>query len=106
MLSGKGRSKRREFPFYGEIGAERLPRRPVGRSISRAKNAWLDAPKKLDGGLLFDIKLDPFERSDGAGGRLPVDEGEVVAAARRRAPAGRVHEEPEGLSRRGRPVRA
>jgi arylsulfatase len=69
MLTGKGKSQRHEFFFYGEndFNAMRYDQWKVHFAV---KNAWLDAPKKLDGGLLFDIKVDPFERTDSASGHF------------------------------------
>jgi arylsulfatase A-like enzyme len=55
-------SKRREFFYYGEndLNAMRVDQWKVHTAV---KDEWLDAPRKIDGGLLINIKLDPFERS-------------------------------------------
>jgi len=52
------------------MALKRLPRRPVEDPFRDQERLARSRPKKLDGGLLFDIKLDPFERSDGAGGHF------------------------------------
>jgi hypothetical protein len=69
MLTGQGRSQRREFFFYGEneLNAVRVDHWKVHFTL---KSTWLGAPEKLDGGLLIDIKLDPFERTPETGGHL------------------------------------
>jgi len=62
MLTGKGRSARREFFFFAEteLTAVRVDQWKVHLAI---KDEWLKAPEKLPGGMLIDIKLDPFERT-------------------------------------------
>ena len=69
MLTGKGKSKRREFFYYGEndLNAVRVDQWKLHLSI---KNTWLGSAEKLDGGMLIDIKLDPFERTPETGGHL------------------------------------
>ena len=69
MLTQDGKSQRHEFFYYaeGDLTALRVDQWKVHFAT---KDTWLDAPKKLDGGLVFDIKLDPYERSDSAGGHL------------------------------------
>jgi hypothetical protein len=69
MLCGKGKSARREFFFYAEneLNAVRVDRWKVHFTL---KNSWLGTPEKLDGAMLIDIKLDPFERTPETGGHL------------------------------------
>jgi arylsulfatase len=69
MLTGKGKSKRREFFYYAEtdLNAVRVDQWKVHFTL---KNTWLGAPEKLDGAMLIDIKLDPFERTPETGGHL------------------------------------
>ena len=66
---GKGKSARREFFFYAENDpqAVRVDQYKLHLAI---KNTWLGAAEKLDGGLLVNIKLDPFERTPETGGHL------------------------------------
>lgn len=65
----KGKSQRREFLFYGEnnLNAVRVDLWELHLAL---KNSWLGSGKVLDGGLLIDIKLDPFQRSPETGGHL------------------------------------
>jgi arylsulfatase len=69
MIEGKGPSKRHEFFFYGEtdLNAVRIDQWKVHLAI---KNEWLKAAEKLPGGMLIDIKLDPFELTTGAPGHF------------------------------------
>jgi len=69
MLTGKGPSKRREFFFYGEteLNAIRVDQWKVHLAV---KDRWIDAPAKIPGGLLIDIKLDPFERTPDSPGHF------------------------------------
>lgn len=69
MLTGAGPSKRHEFFFYGdtELMAGRVDQWKLHVAI---KNAWLEAAERLPGGLIVDIKLDPFERSPEAPGHF------------------------------------
>ena len=69
MLTGKGKSKRREFFFYAEneFNAVRVDQWKLHFQL---KNTWLGAAEKLDGGMLVNIKLDPFELTPNAGGHL------------------------------------
>lgn len=62
MLTKNGVSKRHEFFYYAEteLTAFRVDQWKVHTAI---KNEWLKSPEKIDGGLLVNIKLDPFERS-------------------------------------------
>jgi len=69
VITAKGPSHRREFLFYGDtdLNAVRVDQWKVHLAI---KNAWLDAPQKIPGGLLLDIKLDPFELTTTAPGHF------------------------------------
>jgi arylsulfatase A-like enzyme len=69
MLSGKGPSARREFFFFAEteLTAIRVDHWKLHLAI---KDEWLKAAEKLSGGLLVDIKLDPFERTPGSKGHF------------------------------------
>ncbi len=69
MLTGKGKSKRREFFYYGEteLNAVRVDQWKLHFAL---KNTWLGSAEKLDGGLLLNIKLDPFERTPETGGHV------------------------------------
>ncbi len=69
MLTGKGKSVRREFFFYAENEpqAVRVDQYKLHVAI---KNTWFGAAEKLDGGMLVNIKLDPFERTPETGGHL------------------------------------
>lgn len=69
MLTGKGPSRRHEFFFYAEteLNAVRVDQWKIHVAI---KNEWLKAAEKLPGGMLIDIKLDPFERTPDAPGHF------------------------------------
>ncbi len=69
MLTGKGPTKRHEFFFYGEteLDAFRVDQWKVHLAI---KNQWIKQADKIPGGLLIDIKLDPFERTPEAPGHF------------------------------------
>jgi arylsulfatase A-like enzyme len=69
MLFGDGPSKRHEFFYYSEteMTAFRVNQWKAHIAI---KNEWLKAPEKIDGGLLINIKLDPFERSPESAGHF------------------------------------
>jgi arylsulfatase len=62
LLTGQGKSARREFFFFAEteLTALRVDHWKVHLAI---KDEWLKAAEKLPGGMLIDIKLDPFERT-------------------------------------------
>jgi arylsulfatase A-like enzyme len=62
VLTGKGPSKRREFFFYAEsdLNAARVDQWKVHIAL---KNEWLKDAEKVPGGLIIDIKLDPYERT-------------------------------------------
>jgi len=62
MLTGKGKSKRREFFYYAEteLMAVRYDHWKVYFSI---KDEWERAAEVQPAGLLVDIKLDPYERT-------------------------------------------
>lgn len=69
MLTGAGKSARREFFFYGEnnLNAVRVDHWKLHLAL---KDSWLGAREVLDGGMIIDIKLDPFERTPETGGHL------------------------------------
>lgn len=69
MLLGKGKSNRREFFFYGEnqLNAVRVDEWKLHLAT---KDSWLGTRNVLSGGLLLNIKLDPFERTPETGGHL------------------------------------
>ena len=69
MLTGTGKSSRHEFFYYGDtdLNAIRVDQWKIHLAT---KDKWLYAPTKIDGGLLIDIKVDPFERSPDTGGHL------------------------------------
>lgn len=69
MLTGKGKSARREFFFYGEnnLNAVRVDNWKLHLAL---KSSWLGSREVLDGGMIIDIKLDPFERTPETGGHL------------------------------------
>jgi arylsulfatase len=69
MLTGKGKSNRREFFFYGEndLNAVRVDEWKMHLAT---KDSWLGTREVLSGGLLLNIKLDPFERTPETGGFL------------------------------------
>ncbi|MEI8156011.1 MAG: arylsulfatase [Burkholderiales bacterium] len=67
MLTANGKSKRREFFYYAEtdLNAMRIDQFKVHFAT---KNNWLHAADKIDGGLMVNIKPDPFERTPETGG--------------------------------------
>ena len=69
MLTGQGKSARREFFFYGEnnMNAVRVDHWKMHLAL---KNDWLGSRQVLDGGMIIDIKLDPFERTPETNGHL------------------------------------
>jgi arylsulfatase len=69
MLTGAGKSARREFFFYGEnnLNAVRVDHWKLHLAL---KDSWLGSREVLDGGMIIDIKLDPFERTPETGGHL------------------------------------
>lgn len=64
-----GKSKRREFFFFAETEptAVRIDNWKIHIAV---KDKWLSAATRLPGGLLLDIKADPFERSPDTGGQF------------------------------------
>jgi len=62
VLTENGKSKRREFFFFGEndLNAVRVDQWKVHFAV---KNEWVKPLEKLPGGMIVNIKLDPFERS-------------------------------------------
>ncbi|BAO28320.1 arylsulfatase [Sulfuritalea hydrogenivorans] len=69
MLTGKGKSKRHEFFFYAETSLNAV-RVDQWKAHLAVKNSWLGGTEKLDGGMLINIKLDPFELTPQTGGHL------------------------------------
>jgi len=64
-----GKSHRREFFFFAEthLDAVRVDQWKIHLAI---KNTWLGDIEKIPGGLIIDIKLDPYERTPDTGGHL------------------------------------
>ncbi len=64
-----GKSRRREFFYFAEtsLNAVRVDHWKIHLAV---KNTWLGAAEKIPGGLVIDIKLDPFERTPDTGGHL------------------------------------
>ena len=62
MLTAGEKSVRREFFFFAEteLTAVRVDNWKLHLAV---KDAWLDQARKLPGGMLINIKLDPFERT-------------------------------------------
>ena len=62
MLTKGEPSQRHEFFYFAEnsMNAVRVDQWKVHTAV---KNSWLESATKMDGGLLVNIKLDPFERS-------------------------------------------
>lgn len=62
MLTNDEPSQRHEFFFYGEnqLNAVRVDQWKVHFAV---KDSWLESARKMDGGIIVNIKLDPFERS-------------------------------------------
>ena len=69
LTQPRGKSKRREFFFFGEsdLNAVRVDQWKIHVAT---KDKWLDEAKKIPGGLLIDIKADPFERTPDTGGQF------------------------------------
>lgn len=69
MLTEGAPSNRAEFFYYGEndLNAVRVNQWKVHFAV---KDRWLESATALDGGLIIDIKLDPFERSPESAGHL------------------------------------
>jgi arylsulfatase len=64
-----GKSQRREFFFFAETEPTAL-RIDDWKIHVAIKDKWLDAATKIPGGLVIDIKADPFERSPDTGGQF------------------------------------
>lgn len=67
MLTSKdGKSRRHEFFFFGEtnLNAIRVDQWKVHTAV---KEHWMEDAKKIPGGLVIDIKADPYERSPETG---------------------------------------
>lgn len=69
MLTKAAPSARHEFFYYGEnsLNAIRVDQWKIHLAV---KDEWLKSAEKLDGGLIVNIKLDPFERSADTPGHL------------------------------------
>ena len=69
LTQPKGASARREFFYFAEteLTALRVDQWKIHLAI---KDKWLEAAKKLPGGMIIDIKADPFERSPETGGHF------------------------------------
>jgi arylsulfatase A-like enzyme len=69
LTNENGKSQRREFFFFGEtnLNAVRVDQWKIHTAV---KDKWMDDARKIPGGLLIDIKLDPYERSPETGGHL------------------------------------
>lgn len=69
LTKADGKSKRREFFFFGEteLNAVRVDDWKVHFAT---KDNWLDATTKIPGGLVIDIKADPYERTPNTGGHF------------------------------------
>lgn len=62
VLTQNGKSKRREFFFYAEneLQAIRVDQWKIYLAV---KDEWLKDSEKLPGGMIVNLKLDPYERS-------------------------------------------
>ncbi|WP_075602707.1 arylsulfatase [Saccharicrinis aurantiacus] len=62
VITGKGKSNRREFFYFGEndLNAIRVDNWKVHLAL---KNEWVKDREILPAGMIVDIKLDPYERS-------------------------------------------
>ncbi|TRX66170.1 arylsulfatase [Carboxylicivirga sp. M1479] len=62
MLTGKGKTKRREFFYFGEndLNAIRVDNWKIHLAV---KDEWIKASEKIPAGMIIDIKLDPYERT-------------------------------------------
>jgi len=62
VITGKGKSNRREFFFFGEndLNAIRVDNWKVHLAL---KDEWVKDREILPAGMIVDIKLDPYERS-------------------------------------------
>jgi arylsulfatase len=69
LTEAGGKSKRREFFFFGEsdLNAVRVDHWKIHFAT---KDKWLEGAKKIPGGLVIDIKADPFERTPDTGGHF------------------------------------
>lgn len=69
MLTKGEESARHEFFYYGEnnLNAIRVDQWKIHLAV---KDEWLKSADKLDGGMIVNIKLDPFERSVDTNGHL------------------------------------
>jgi len=69
VLTKNAPSNRREFYYYSEseLTAMRVDHWKIHFAT---KDSWTAAPTKIDGGLMINIKLDPFERTPGTSGHF------------------------------------
>jgi arylsulfatase A-like enzyme len=69
LTKSDGKSQRHEFFYFGEthLNAIRVEQWKIHLAV---KEKWLDDTRKIPGGLMIDIKLDPYERSPETGGHL------------------------------------
>jgi arylsulfatase A-like enzyme len=69
LTKADGKSKRREFFFFGEtdLNAVRVDNWKIHVAT---KDSWLADTTKIPGGLVIDIKADPFERTPETGGHF------------------------------------
>ena len=69
MITKNAATNRHEFFYYSESELNAI-RVDQWKMHLATKDSWLAAPTKMDGGLLINIKLDPFERSPGTSGHF------------------------------------
>jgi arylsulfatase len=69
MITKNAPSNRHEFFYYAESTLTAI-RVDQWKTHLATKDSWLAAPTKIDGGLLINIKLDPFERTPGTSGHF------------------------------------
>jgi arylsulfatase len=69
MITKNAATNRHEFFYYSESELTAI-RVDQWKMHLATKDSWTAAPTKIDGGLLINIKLDPFERSPGTSGHF------------------------------------
>jgi arylsulfatase len=69
MITKNATTNRHEFYYYSESELTAI-RVDQWKMHLATKDSWTAAPTKIDGGLLINIKLDPFERSPGTSGHF------------------------------------
>ena len=69
LTNPNGKSQRHEFFYFGEtdLNAVRVDQWKIHVAT---KDKWLEAATKIPGGLVIDIKADPYERSPETGGHF------------------------------------